>query len=315
MNTQAILENASLTKTEKIRLLLAGGLTRRQTADLMGVGYGFVQNVFARFFPDQVSSRSGAASRRMTAAEAAQFAFTPFTRRFGIEIEAYGIERRVLATALTQAGINTANEDYNHCTRSHWKVIGDSSLNGAHAFELVSPILEGQAGLQQLQTVCQVLETLGAKINRTCGLHVHFDAAQLGADQVRNVLINYATYEDVIDTFLPASRRNNRYCQSIRSLAASLNSCTTIQQMARQQMDRYEKVNLQSYTRHGSIEFRQHSGTVEFTKIANWVNFLHNLVEFSRTSRAAAATFESMAEFQQPEIMNYLTTRINQLAA
>ena len=74
---------------------------------------------------------------------------------------------------------------------------------------------------------------------------------------------------------------------------------------------------MQSYVRHNTIEFRQHSGTVEFEKIANWILFLHNLVEYSKTKKvlASEASFESFQKFNQPEVVNYLTTRINQLAA
>ena len=45
--------------------------------------------------------------------------------------------------------------------------------------------------------------------------------------------------------------------------------------------DRYYKVNAVAYERHQTIEFRQHSGTTEYEKIANWVMFLAKLVDYS----------------------------------
>ncbi len=42
----------------------------------------------------------------------------------------------------------------NHDLRPHWKLVTDSSLNGNDTFELVSPILEGEDGLEKLERVC-----------------------------------------------------------------------------------------------------------------------------------------------------------------
>lgn len=311
METQAILTNATLSKTEKIRQLLALGLTRRQVADLTGGNYGFVQNVFARYWPDQVRSRQQQAT-------ASLFSFIPFNRRFGIEIEAYNVSKTALATALRAAGIEVEVEGYNHSTRPHWKIVTDASLNGASSFELVSPILQGQAGLTELQTVCRVMKEQRAYINRSCGLHVHFDAEQIGLPQTKNLLINYARYEGIIDSFMPASRRGaaNTYCQSLAGLTSRIDAATTMNALTSNVMpSRYFKVNLQSYLRYKTIEFRQHSGTVEFEKISNWVLFLHNLVEYSRTSRVDTATMDSLQTFQQPDIYTFYHNRQSELAA
>tara|TARA_R110002124_G_scaffold272617_1_gene441814 strand:- start:412 stop:702 length:291 start_codon:yes stop_codon:yes gene_type:complete len=96
-----------------------------------------------------------------------------------------------------------------------------------------------------------------------------------------------------------------------------MESATTIRAMAQIQNSRYYKLNLQSYNRHESLEFRQHGGTVELEKIKNWILFLHNLVEYSKKIKttAAAATLDSLSKFQQPEIINYIQTRINNFAA
>ena len=49
--------------------------------------------------------------------------------------------------------------------------------------------------------------------------------------------------------------------------------------------DRYFKVNACSYSRHKTIEFRQHQGSTDFTKIKNWVNFCAKLVAWSKKNR------------------------------
>lgn len=64
----------------------------------------------------------------------------------------------------------------------HWKLVTDSSLQGNNTFELVSPILVGENGLKELETVCWVLDICNAKVNDSCGFHVHMDAASFNLD-------------------------------------------------------------------------------------------------------------------------------------
>ena len=45
---------------------------------------------------------------------------------------------------------------------------------------------------------------------------------------------------------------------------------------------RYFKLNCQSFFRHGTIEFRHHSGTTDFAKIKNWILFTAIVIEKAR---------------------------------
>lgn len=309
MNTQEILSQQK-TKTWKIEQLILAGLTRTEIAQLVTNGnYGFVQNVYAKM----------KAQGRLNITAELNFQPTVFNRKFGVEIEAYGIEQSRIAQLIRNAGVECYVEGYNHTTRRHWKVVTDGSLDGTNTFELVSPILEGLQGIEELQKVCEVLEAARVKINKSCGLHIHFDASGFGLQQVKNMLFNYASFENEIDSFMPNSRRanNNTYCKSVIGYEARVERASNMQQLAGVFSSRYFKVNLQSYSRHNTIEFRQHSGTVEFKKISNWIMFLHNLTEYSKTKRVASneANFEGLKKFNQSEIINYIVTRQNQLAA
>lgn len=212
-------------------------------------------------------------------------------RKFGIEIEAFNVERRVVAQALNAAGIACEVQGYNHHISDVWKVITDSSIVGcSNGFELVSPVLSGNAGIEQVKKVCEALKTIGVKVNKSCGLHVHIDARQLSVRDIKAVIGRYALNEDIIDAFMPISRRgnNNRYCASILNDYQSqsqafqtLEDCITIRDIAEDfaHEDRYFKLNIQSYLRHGSIEFRQHSGTIVADKIVNWIGFCQQFVD------------------------------------
>mgnify|MGYP002225217285 FL=1 len=138
-----------------------------------------------------------------------------FNRKFGIEIEAYNCSRERLARELREVGIEVTVESYNHTTRPHWKLVTDSSISGNDTFELVSPILVGEAGLRELEKVCWVLDLCDVKVNGSCGLHVHIDAAGFSMETWRNLALSYKHLEPVIDKFMPASRRDNYYCKGL----------------------------------------------------------------------------------------------------
>ncbi|KAA3846594.1 amidoligase enzyme, partial [Bacteroides ovatus] len=59
--------------------------------------------------------------------------------------------------------------------------------------------------------------------------------------------------------------------------------------------DRYHKVNFEAYSRHRTVEFRQHSGTTNFTKMENWIRFLNGLITFAkRSSLPSRMTLEEL---------------------
>lgn len=311
--TQTEILNSNQTKTWKIQQLLNLGLSRTETARLMNCGYGFVQNVYARM------NRT---------APATNYSFSNFTfcHDFGVEIEAFGISRDDLARELRFAGIDCYVETYNHQTRSHWKIVTDSSVQGNNTFELVSPILSGMTGLRQLKTVLLIVRGLEAKVNKSCGLHIHFNAEHFNLTTWKNILWNYATLEPTIDSFMPYSRRanNNGYCRTMqdRRLESTINSLSGANSLTSELSklrniygnDRFRKVNLQSFLAHRSLEFRQHSGTVSYQKIENWILFLARLIEFSRTNKITGnANFETLKNFLDEDLINFYESRISEL--
>jgi len=218
-------------------------------------------------------------------------------RTFGIEIEMINMTPDRAAAVLQAAGINAHREGYNHTTRPYWKVVTDGSLrdnnmSNMNTCEVVSPILQGNEGLADTEKVCNALKAAGATVNKTCGLHVHIGASDLTVEVMKNVFTRYAVLENDIHTFLPKSRVDNLYARRCSlALTPEFKSATTLERAIRavgnaygdQMYNRYSSVNLAAYLRHTTVEFRQHSGTVEFEKIKNWVEFTMSFVEASKT--------------------------------
>ena len=213
------------------------------------------------------------------------------TRRFtiGVEIECFNINKSAVISDLDAERIHAIATGYNHTDyASTYKLGSDCSISGNDTCEVVSPVLEN---LDSLKKVCDVINARGAKVNKSCGLHVHFGAKDFTIAQWVRIIRNYAALESIIDSFMPMSRRGNenRYCRSIVARAASscLDNATCMSDIFDAfHNDRYYKLNVMAFRGHKTIEFRQHSGTTDFNKIEAWINFLRGLLEYSLNNEA-----------------------------
>lgn len=211
---------------------------------------------------------------------------------FGVEMECF-VNSGAIRTAAERTGMTYEYEGYNHRDgHSYFKFTTDGSLGGLpDPIECVSPVLAGNDGKRMLKNACKTLNMADAKVNSTCGLHVHIGAAKLTNKQYCNVFINYMYLEAVIDTFMAQSRRANNafYAATLQDHKYCLEQAVTIGNVQNGMNNcRYHKVNPMSYKRHKTIEFRQHSGTTNYEKIINWVNFCGKLVIWSKKNRLTA---------------------------
>lgn len=223
-------------------------------------------------------------------------------RTFGVEIEISSHALRPMAALLRAAGIPVFNQaDYTlgltpelvdrrvdvttlPAYKSAWKVVADGSVSSG--CEVVSPILSGAKGLAEVKRVVKVMRQGRAKSDIQCGLHVHVGAGDLSIVELQNVARRYAKFEPTIDTFVDPRRRGNtsEWCKSMDRVVEVLDTkvYSTPQEMIRCIGDRYKKLNLSAFMRHGTVEFRQLEGTVSWTKITNWIEFCVQFVEASR---------------------------------
>lgn len=218
-------------------------------------------------------------------------------RTFGVEIEVIGLDRRTFVSQCAAEGINMYDVNgYTHGSQYTWKIVSDSSL-GVNGREIVSPPLKGEEGLEEMSKVMRIARECGATVNTSCGFHVHHGCADYTPEQAAGVLLWYAKYEPVIDALVaPSRRQGNFYCASLRKshdlingiqwvLDGAARNRTTEQfsawfsQSANTGNGRYHKVNLASWMNYGTIEFRQHQGTLNGDKAKAWVIFTQRIAE------------------------------------
>lgn len=233
------------------------------------------------------------------------------TYKTGIELEVVptaGSSKSQILARIREAGINITDEGYTHRIMNSWKAVSDGSLS-AGGFELVSPPMKGMKVIEeQIRKMCDALHGF-ATVDRRCGMHVHFDilgkhhfkrrvdtrtsSGKLRAlknkpakDFTARLLRNYSYFQPVIDAVLAPSRRNNSYCAYIPD--QTIMDLEQIDLWAKDKDNyahlmygmsgRYRVINLSCLESYGTVEFRQHQGTVNAEKIINWVRFCERIV-------------------------------------
>ena len=176
-----------------------------------------------------------------------------------------------------------------------------------------------QVAYEYLVSVCRVLNRLGCRINSSCGLHVHVGIYPLEVDQPSHqwtadsiakkertgryytnglqseainavvwydVLYRYSRQQVLINRILPPSRTGNRYCypthiEAFDNLEANNATIESVRALTR---GKFSAINFETWSR-GTVEFRQHSGTIEAEKIMTWCKLIRTIVNWSITDR------------------------------
>jgi len=224
------------------------------------------------------------------------------SRTIGIELECF-IDRSQYQSFIDDCNnsnrLSIRDESYNHNTRGHWKIVHDASLGNRNSdmrgIEIVSPPLKAKDLFLQLNVLLEILNSYNSEVNKTCGLHCHHSLDGFKAKQLQYLVNHFVKNEVAIDTTLAESRRGNqddvrgfKACQSNKALLNRMINQNAVRERldgagSVQGVSRYTKLNLQSYSRYGTVEFRGHQGTLDFTKIVAWVALTQNITLKSKT--------------------------------
>lgn len=234
-------------------------------------------------------------------------------QRFGMEDEMTGITRQKAASAL---GELFGTEPYylgsgygKWCVKDRegkvWSFVSDGSIeaqkkeNGRYvrtsdydySTEMVSPILEFSE-IEKLQDILRALKSTGAKVNASCGMHVHIDAANHNRNSLKNLLgIMYAK-EDMLFKALKVNKaRAARWCKKVREpilkkarklSAEETRDMTRLEDIwydgsyeersAHYNNTRYYALNLHSVFSKGTVEFRCFNATLHAGRARAYIN-------------------------------------------
>ncbi len=237
--------------------------------------------------------------------------------KFGIEIETINRTRHDVALAIhsvvggtvTHAGC-PANYDpweVNDLRGRTWKVVADASLTSVPRHlqaEVVSPVLTYD-DVEQLQEVVRAIRRAGARVDTTCGLHIHVDAAAFDGRQLGNLAkLVYKQEPLILHALGVSAARQARYTRPvaddlIRRIEAE--RPTTTAELNRlwygyhntspvhYDSTRYHGVNLHNVWYRGTVEFRYFESTLHAGKVKAYVQFCLAIAAMALNARAASS--------------------------
>lgn len=150
--------------------------------------------------------------------------------------------------------------------------------------EISSPILRGKKGLFELYEVMRLLREAGAFVTDSDGLHIHHDAPEFVNDDelTWRLVDSWTQNQAVIDHFVARYRRSGADYDGDGGSGRGYWACPPIgmdvvdrykaQKLSPKNLFRYA-LNVGALNEHGSVEFRQHQGTLDFNEAAAWLRF------------------------------------------
>jgi len=171
-------------------------------------------------------------------------------RRFGVEIETEGCDG--------YRSLHGATE---------WGCVYECSTPGK---EFISPILQGDAGFNEIYDFCQIAEDKDWTVDRSCGLHVHLDLSNDSTEECLHIAYAYRRTYPMWKKFVSANRSRNSMCGSPQYTCDDIRTFEHVEDFA-EERDRFEFVNWRAYIRHRSFEVRIYFGTLNAREICNWI--------------------------------------------
>ena len=216
-----------------------------------------------------------------------------------------------------------------------WGVGTDGSLNTdgvdvaiAGTYELRSPPFQGEEGERTFTASCTAIAKAGARVNNSCGMHIHLKL--IGSpthEKLKRIFMFYYKFDDVIQSFLPGSRRGNKYCIPMQRLdnkvIERMQAAKNFMQVAKawygtdsdsqaescrrysKHSSRYWGANFHLLLHRNILEIRYHSGTLNPQKVLEWTNLHSRIMDFCEgklDGRNKITTAEEMLAWQTSDL-------------
>lgn len=240
---------------------------------------------------------------------------------FGLELEFTGITRESACKAISKVVANGAAPYYKGGAYHAWTVKDgqgrtwtverDSSIwvsDGGEQCEFVTPKCN-YADIPTVQECIRALRRAGAKVNTSCGMHIHVDAANHTAKSLKNLLFTFRAKEDLI--FKAVGTQSNRLAQWCKPIDDTLvDRVKKIKKLdgntlketwystyaqsweiqdAHYNSSRYHALNLHSVYFRGTVEFRLFEATLHAGEARAYINLCLAMSAQAINSKRASA--------------------------
>ena len=187
-----------------------------------------------------------------------------------------------------------------------WRVMADASLSAPRSLqaEVVSPILRYE-DIEMVQRVVRAVRACGAKVDASCGLHIHIGSKELGVSGLVNLTKMVHKQQDLIHTALGIQQhRLGRWCRPVETTLIERierNRPRTLDDLniawygyrnsAPQHYDhtRYHGLNLHNVYYRNTVEFRWFEATLHAGKVKAYLQLVYAICLKARDAKAASS--------------------------
>lgn len=239
---------------------------------------------------------------------------------FGMELEFSGISRAKAAEAIGM--VINGNPHYRYEGGAYFKhvvVASDgrrwiverdasvNSINGGDPCEFVTPKCSYD-DIPLVQECVRALRKAGAKVDSSCGLHIHIDGSNHDAKSLKNLIFNFRAKEELIFKAVGTrASRLARWCRPIEdNLIESIKKIKKVSdsslrevwykeyapyenQSAHYNGSRYHAINYHSFWYRGTVEFRLFEASLHAGEIRAWINLCLAMSAAAINSKRASA--------------------------
>jgi hypothetical protein len=167
-----------------------------------------------------------------------------------------------------------------------WKAVQDGSLREGTEFIFDGPMkgINITEALEVMQSFLNVYKRNDKPplITERCSVHVHLDVTDLTRPQLNNLISVYYLVERVIFQYINPLRIKNNYCRALTDSGFKYvfkhllqnDSDYDLCQIIKNECDKYSALNVLPVANYGSVEFRHHHGTLDMSKVLDWINII-----------------------------------------
>lgn len=230
-------------------------------------------------------------------------------QKFGVELEFTGITRQKAAKVIA----DYFGTDYTHEGGSYdkysvyddrdrkWQVMYDGSISSRNSLgnpadssyrcELVTPVCDYD-DITKIQEIIRGLRGAKARVNNSCGIHIHVDGSRHTARSLKNLTnIIYSKEDMMVKALQIDPSRLGRWCRkvesrfleginNVNSSALTVDRIKDIWYNGRPELSnshydssRYRMLNYHSYFQGKGIEFRCFNSTLHAGKMKAYIQF------------------------------------------
>lgn len=180
----------------------------------------------------------------------------------------------------------------------NWGEVTDDGSLEYNGVEIRTPILQGAQGFKELKRAFEILNANGYTVNADCGMHVHHNAPEFKKDPEMTIrlLESWADNQKLINNMVASWRIDNDYCYEVTHDAVE-----DIAEFIRERgyFDAWDRIALSvnSLDYHGTIEIRQHEGTLNYEEAESWIKFGQSFLD------SIAGRKRKLAEMSDEELL------------